>query len=52
MPEAKCGYYCYGWGLTNPEQQTCLNCGTKVEVYQWKRGNKEANGHKKRGRGI
>jgi len=48
----KCGYHYCGWALTNPEYQTCPNCGTKLEVYQEKRENKEANGHKKRGRGI
>lgn len=30
----KCGYQCYGWALTNPEQQACPECGTKLEIYQ------------------
>ncbi len=41
MPEArcpKCGYHCYGWALANPEQQTCPECGTKLEIYQEKGG--------------
>ncbi|MBA7502820.1 hypothetical protein ES706_01417 [subsurface metagenome] len=30
----KCGYHCYGPGLTKPEYQTCPICGTKLEIHQ------------------
>jgi len=30
----KCGYHCYGWALTEPEEQTCPKCGTKLEISQ------------------
>ncbi|MBA7505258.1 hypothetical protein ES706_03923 [subsurface metagenome] len=30
----KCGALFYGWALTEPEHQTCLECGTELEIYQ------------------
>ncbi len=28
----KCGYHCLGWALTNPEHQTCDQCGSKLVI--------------------
>lgn len=39
MPEGrcpKCGALFYGWALTEPENQTCPECGTKLEIHQEK----------------
>jgi hypothetical protein len=28
----KCGYYCAGWALQSPRNQTCPRCGIGLEI--------------------
>lgn len=35
----KCGKHYYGWATLDPERQTCPECGSKLEIYQGKKGN-------------
>jgi len=35
----KCGKHYYGWATLDPEHQTCPECGSKLEIYQGKKGN-------------
>ena len=37
----KCGFYCVGWALRNPEYQTCPKCGTKLEITEGDGASKE-----------
>lgn len=49
MPEGrcpKCGALFYGWALTEPENQTCPNCGTRLEIHQEKGEAEEIGGNR------
>ena len=37
----KCGLVCYGLILGNPQYQICRECGTRLEVKEYKRDDDE-----------